>query len=380
MTADGTSTLLNETNTGYWLPLLRVAADSTTRYTGYLPPAVPDHFRAFISMTPFPRQLIHGKKIGIALGSGSARGLAHVGILEALQDCGIQPTIVCGTSIGALVGACYVTGHIQAFSAWAGNLSTTDVFRFMNVRVWASGGFADATRLIQHLRTEYGDPNIESLDHAFAVVTTDLHRGREIWLQEGPIWSAVRASIAIPGVLTPVQHNDRWLVDGGLVNPIPVSVCRALGADIVIAVNLNSDLVGRRQHPEPALPPIQPEEEALIDEAAVIAAEEEGDPNLLGRISASLRGAAEPMLHLWNSGDTTDPVPGTLNVMLSAINIMQDRITRSRLAGEPADVILAPRLADMGFLEFNRGAEAIAEGRACVERMLPAIEHALALA
>lgn len=350
-------------------------------------------------MTPFSSQLTRDKKIGIALGSGSARGLAHVGILEALRDRGVEPSIVCGTSIGALVGACYVTGHLEPFSKWASDLSTRNILHFMNLRLWASGGMADATRLIEYLREQCGDPDIESLGHQFATVSTDLYRGRELWLQSGPIWSAVRASIGIPGILTPVLQDERWLVDGALVNPIPVSVCRALGADVIIGVNLNSDLVGRRRQSD-TLPletsqarPFQPNDGPPSDEELrdaepmnpvrhrldEPAPEEENQLSLLGRISASLREATEPMRSLWSGGPEPNQPPGTLNVMMSAINIMQDRITRSRLAGEPADVILSPRLADIGFLEFNRGAEAIAEGRACVERMLPAIEHALSL-
>lgn len=317
----------------------------------------------------------NGKRIAIALGSGSARGLAHIGILEALHEHGIEPDIVCGTSIGALVGACYVTGNLEPFTEWACSLSTKDIIRFMNVRLWTSGGVADASRLIDHLRGQFGDPEIESLDRPFAAVATDLYRGRELWLQSGPIWSAVRASIGIPGILTPTRQDERWLVDGGLVNPIPVSVCRAQGADLIIAVNLNSDLVGRTHKPVEAAraQPIEPEITEELDP------EEESEISLLGRIGASLKGVAEPMRGLWSGGESQSNPPGTLNIMLSAINIMQDRITRSRLAGEPADVVLSPRLADMGFLEFNRSEEAIEEGRACVERMLPAIEHAILL-
>lgn len=328
-------------------------------------------------MAPFPAQLTSGRKIGIALGSGSARGLAHIGILDALQQWGVRPTVVCGTSIGALVGACYATGHLDSFARWVGDLSTSEIWRFLNLQL-RGGGMANASRLMSHLRSAYGEPDIEQLDCAFAAVTTDLHRGREIWLQQGSIWSAVRASIAIPGILTPVQHGDRWLVDGGLVNPIPVSVCRALGADIVIAVNLNSDLVGRRRQDEPELPPLQPDDtaESTLAEAPSEAGEADHS-GLLGRIGSSLWEATEPMRYLWNGEDETPASPGTLEVMLSAINIMQDRITRSRLAGDPADVILAPRLGDVGLLEFSRSQEAIAEGRATVERMLSALEHAL---
>lgn len=324
---------------------------------------------------PYNRTAPH-KRIGIALGSGSARGLAHIGVLRALHRHGVEPAVVCGSSIGALVGACYVTGHMEPFAQWVSGLSTREILRFMNLRLWASGGVADATRLIEHLRERFGDPDIESLDRPYAAVCTDLYRGRELWLQHGPIWSAVRASIGIPGVLTPVLQDGQWLVDGGLVNPIPVSVCRALGADLTIGVNLNSDLVGRRRPLESAQThALDPD----ADTEGLDVPEEDSELSLMGRVSASLREATQPMRSLWSGGGDSDVMPGTINIMLSAINIMQDRITRSRLAGEPADVILSPRLAQIGLVEFNRGEEAIAEGEECVERMLPAIKHALML-
>jgi NTE family protein len=317
------------------------------------------------------------KRIGIALGSGSARGIAHVGILQALREMDVEPDIVCGSSIGSLVGACYLTGHLDEFSKWVSGLSTTAVLRFMGIRLLGQGGVAEAGRLIQHLRDNFGDPAIEDLPKPYAAVATDLYRGREVWIQQGSVWDAVRASIAIPGLLTPVPYGDRWLVDGGLVNPVPVSLCRALGADVIIAVNLNSI---RRQQPESTIALPTAEEAEAQTEEETLAAEELPAPeaNLFGRFSSSLRGATGPLRQLWASGGSPQqPLPGTLNVVLSTINVMQDRITRSRLAGEPPDVVLAPRLAQLGLLEFNRGAEAVAEGRACVERMQESIRHAL---
>jgi NTE family protein len=321
---------------------------------------------------PAPRQ----KRIGIALGSGSARGIAHVGILQALRDLDIEPDIVCGSSIGALVGAAYLSGAIDEFAEWACNLGTRDVLRFMGIRLLAQGGMAEAGALISHLRDAFGDPDIETLHKPFAAVATELQRGREVWLQQGSLWDAVRASMAIPGLLTPVHHNGEWLVDGGLVNPVPVSVCRALGADVIIAVNLNSV---RRTAPTTPLPASDPVTEALerAEEEAIAAEEpvEEPEASLFGRISNSLRsvrpGRAEPA--------DTEPRPGTLNVILTSITVMQDRITRSRLAGEPPDLVLTPRVGHIGLLEFNRGREAQEEGRACVERMQDAIRHALEL-
>src|SRR5690606_21678733 len=156
---------------------------------------------------------------------------------------GIEADIVCGTSIGAVVAACHITGHLDHFSKWVQSLTNSQVFHYMNVSLTATGGMAHATRLIEFFAEQYGDPKIEDLPIPFAAVATVMYRGREIWLQEGSLWHAVRASRAVPGILTPVPWKDSWLVDGGLLNPIPVAVCRALGADIIIGVDLNSDLV-----------------------------------------------------------------------------------------------------------------------------------------
>jgi NTE family protein len=319
-----------------------------------------------------------GKTIGIALGSGSARGLAHIGVLQALRDMGVEPGIVCGSSMGALVGACYAIDRLDDFADWVCELSTRDVLRFLGIRLLAQGGVAHAGRLIQHLRDTFGDTAIEELPKTYAAVATDLYRGREVWLQNGSVWDAVRASIAIPGMLTPIHYQHRWLVDGALVNPVPVSLCRALGADVIIAVNLNSAVIGRR-HPPTAPAPIAEQVEVLQDALPEGAeAEEEGRFTLLGRLGTALRGAGRPMRRIWGSaGEVVERGPGTFEAMLGAINIMQDRITRSRLAGEPPDVMLAPRLLDIGLLDYQRGRDAIAAGRACVEQLAEPITRAL---
>lgn len=315
----------------------------------------------------------HKKRIALALGSGSARGMAHIGVIQRLRERGIEPDIVCGTSSGALVAAVHACNKLDHFANWVSGLTNSDVFHYMEVRLLASGGVAHGGRLIDFFKKHYGNPNIEDLSIRYAAVATDLYRGRETWLQEGPIWDAVRASIAIPGILVPVAQGQHWLVDGGLVNPVPVSVGRALGAETIIAVNLNSDLMSKAtqrhatNHPEPS-PKILAEENDGDDDG--------GEFSMLSRLGQSIKGAAS---NLWRSGDKVQ-APGTLNVMLSAINVMQDRITRSRMAGEPADVTLSPRLAQVGFLDFSRSGDAIAEGRAVVDRMWPEIEHALALA
>lgn len=306
------------------------------------------------------------KTIGIALGAGSARGLAHIGVLQALRELGIEPNVVCGCSMGALVGASYAAGHLDALGEWVKQLSTRDILRYMGIRLLAQGGVAEAHALIQYLCDSFGNPDIETLKIAFATVATDFYAGRETWLEDGPLWDAVRASIAIPGLITPVAWRDRWLVDGALVNPVPVSVCRALGADIVIAVNPCSLM---RRSAQIAL--VAENDESVAEEAEEAGAER----NMLGRLGNALRGATDPIRQLW-SGRVG---PGTIEVMQGAITIMQDRITRSRLAGEPPDVMLLPQVNHIGLLEYHRGTEAIEAGYVCVMHNAEVIRHALDL-
>jgi NTE family protein len=300
-------------------------------------------------------------RIGLALGSGSARGWSHIGVIETLQAAGIKPDIVCGASFDAIVGAAYVTGQLSALKNFAEALTSREIVSLLDVSL-SGGGLINGKKIIELLRKLGIDTAIEKCATPFAAIATDLESGREIWLREGPIEEAVRASIALPGIFSPARNGERWLVDGGLVNPVPVSACRALGAEIVIAVNLNGDIMGRRFKAEPTMPightPTTPPEflrrlisqmpAALQEQASVIA------PKLLQ--SAPSR-------------------PGYFDALANSINIMQDQITRSRLAGEPPHVMLVPRLGDIGLMEYHRAAEAIAEGRACVEQAMPVLRR-----
>ncbi len=311
-----------------------------------------------------------GRTVGVALGAGSARGIAHIGVLQGLRDMGIEPSVVCGCSMGALVGASYATGHLDDLAEWAGSLTTRSILHYISFRLLAQGGVAEANALIEYLCTTFGNPSIESLDKSFVAVATDLYRGREVWLQEGLLWEAVRASIAIPGMLTPVLWRDRWLTDGALVNPVPVSVCHALGADVVIAVNPSGFMV--RRGPPPRNLVDEGEAEALD----LVAPGARG--GLLGRIGGLWQGARGLVGGKAGAKSTAKVVaPGALEVMQGAIVVMQDRITRSRLAGEPPDVMLLPRVNHIGLLEYHRASEAIAAGRECVERAQEAILLAL---
>ncbi|CUZ57634.1 NTE family protein rssA [Serratia marcescens] len=189
-------------------------------------------------------------KVGLALGSGSARGWSHIGVIRALQAAGYKPDIICGTSIGALVGAVHAAGHLDWLEAWVRKLDWQGILTLMDFNI--SGGLLEGRRLVDFFRQRFNDEGIEKLSMPFACVATELQTGREVWLNEGSVIDAVRASIALPGLFTPAQYEGHVLVDGGLVNPVPVSLCRAMGADVVIAVDLNWDLIGRRASASPS--------------------------------------------------------------------------------------------------------------------------------
>ena len=304
-------------------------------------------------MTQLKRQ---HTRIGLALGSGSARGWSHIGILRALAEIGIEPDLVCGSSVGAIVGASFAAGNLDKLEEWVTSLTRADVARLLDLNL-SLNGFIDAPRL----RSFFADyvcaeaVRIEELGRTFATVSTDLENGREIWFTEGSVLDAVWASMSLPGLFPPIRNQGRWLVDGGLVNPVPVSVCRALGADIVIAVNLNGAIVGRH-----FLHRIDVE----TDEVAT--------DGLLSLVRKTVKNYSSS---LFGSNGTGDSAPGLFDAIIGSINIVQDRITRSRMAGDPPDIILAPRLSHIGLMEFYRAREAIQEGRECVQRMLPEIRH-----
>jgi len=285
-------------------------------------------------------------RIGLALGSGSARGWAHVGVIRALEQADIRPDLVCGTSSGALVGAAYAAGELDRFEEWLLGLRLTDVISLMDVNL--NGGLIKGERLMDFFRSKFVDRPVDELDMPFAAVATALHSGAEVWLREGSTIDAVRASIALPALFTPVMREGRILVDGGLVNPVPVSLARAMDADVVIAVDLNSDILGRHMRKNH-----EPETDAA----------ETGEwmNKLQQRLSALM-----PSLT-----DDNSRAPAMLDVIASSINIMQVRIGRSRMAGEPPDLIVTPRLAQMGLFDFHRSEEAIQEGRRAMEAALP---------
>jgi NTE family protein len=293
-------------------------------------------------------------RIGLALGSGSARGWSHIGVIKALHKMGVEPDIICGCSVGALVGASYCTGNLDKLEDWLLKLTKLEVARFFELN-WSFNGFVDADHLGSFLNDYVCDKkvSIEELDKTFAAVSTDLDKGREIWFTSGPVLQAVWASMSLPGLFPPIQHEGRWLIDGGLVNPVPVSICRALGADIVIAVNLNGDIVGKHLAKKP---------------------EVEISYGIADRFIKSVK---QYSASIFPDTDEEEESPGLFDAIAGSINIIQDRITRSRMAGDPPDILLAPKLSKIGLLEFHRASAAIEEGENCVERLSSEIKFEL---
>lgn len=312
---------------------------------------------------PAPRR----PRVGLALGSGSARGWAHIGVIQALEDMGVRPDVVAGTSIGALVGAVYVSGQLQAFSDWVTKLTFRDVLGFLDIGF--SGGVVKGEKLFNFFSEQHQNPDIESLSQRFATVATDMKMGREVWIQQGSVLDAARASCALPGLFSPFKFEDRWMLDGGLVNPVPVSVCRALGAELVIAVNLNGQLIGRHltrydtgsqdlEESDGETPEKTDEEKAQV----------ESERSMWGKVTDYFSSS---------SPDNSEPSPGFFDVIGASVNIMQDRITRSRMAGDPAELNLVPMLEDYAIMDFHRAAEAIEEGRRLVQANRERIEWLL---
>ncbi|HXD13498.1 MAG TPA: patatin-like phospholipase family protein [Xanthobacteraceae bacterium] len=303
--------------------------------------------------------------IGLVLGGGAARGFAHIGVIHALKERGITPDIVVGTSMGAVVGGCHVNNQLEALESWARALTLRRVLGYLDVRLGGSG-LIGGGRLARQLEEAIGAIAIEELPVRFAAIATEVGTGHEIWLTRGALSLALRASYALPGVFPPVRIGGRWLVDGALVNPVPVSAARAFGARVVIAVNLDADRFARgatiASHGSDA-------DDLRLDPSP---AKRNGMLNLRGIFGAEralkrqiIAGAARPSFS---------------TIMVEAFNIMQDRLTRMRLAGDPPDVHITPHVGHIGWLEFHRATEAIEAGRVAAEKAIdPIVETIVAL-
>lgn len=297
--------------------------------------------------------------IGIALGGGAARGWAHIGVLKALVRAGLAPDIVAGTSVGAVAGGCYVAGRLEELEKFTLSLTKRRVFGLLDFN-FAGSGLITGKRLCDELDEHLHPIFIEKLERKFVAIATEMGTGHEIWLNKGRLVNAMHASYALPGIFRPVNINGRWLMDGALVNPIPVSVCRSLGARIVIAVNLNWDVFGKGA--------VIPDQEAF-DEPE-LPEMDTAQPSGNGR-------AAKHLLHRQFFG-RSEGAPGISTVMMDAFNIIQDRIARSRLAGDPPDLMICPKLTDIGLFDFHRAEEAIQAGMVAADKEIQEIQQSVA--
>jgi len=295
--------------------------------------------------------------IGLALGGGGARGFAHIGVLRTLLAHGIEPDIIVGTSIGAVVGGCHAAGRLDVLEEWVRGLTKRGILGYLDISL-TGGGLIGGSKLAARLEEKLGNTSIEALPIRFATITTEVGTGHEIWLTRGRLVDAMRASYALPGIFPPVLLDGRWLVDGALVNPVPVSATRVFGARLVIAVNLSTDILGRSMimagegaEPEPPLDPV-PERGGF----------------------RSIFGSERALKRQFAGGSRR---PGIPSVMIDAFNIMQDRIARARLAGDPPDVMINPRVGHIGWFDFHRAQEAIEVGTRAAERALDDISEAV---
>ncbi|MEO3387540.1 patatin family protein [Mesorhizobium sp. CAU 1741] len=277
--------------------------------------------------------VIHEKKpprksgIALALGGGAARGWSHIGVLRALDEAGIEIDMIAGTSIGALVGGCYLAGKLDELEDFARSLTKRRMFGLMDLS-FGGNGLLGGMKLTARMQEHMAGLTFADLPKPFVCVAAEIRTGHEIWLSSGSLINAMRASYALPGVFEPVLCNKRVLVDGALVNPVPVSVCRAHEQPLVVAVNLHYDLFGRA---------------AVIKHSA-------DAPDSSAELVVD-KGPSEREARL-----------GITGVMVEAFNIIQDRISRARMAGDPPDLSLLPKLGHIGLTEFHRADEAIRIG------------------
>jgi len=261
-------------------------------------------------------------KIALALGGGAARGWAHIGVLRALDEAEIEVGMIAGTSIGALVGGCYLAGKLDELETFARSLTMRRIASLLDLTI-GGGGLLGGMRLTKRMQEHLEGLMVEDLPKPFVAVASELNSGHEVWIDGGNLITALRASYALPGIFEPVKCNNRTLIDGALVNPVPVSVCRAYEQPLVMAVNLQYDVFGR---------------------SAVVKHRASELPDSL----------AEPPKDHHKVGLTS--------VMVQAFNIIQDRISRARLAGDPPDLALHPRVNEIGLSEFHKAGEAIDRG------------------
>ncbi|KXG87647.1 patatin-like phospholipase family protein [Agrobacterium bohemicum] len=300
-------------------------------------PAATASLEKIEQQAPAPVPRIPANRIALALGGGAARGWAHIGVLRALDEAGVKIGMIAGTSIGALVGGCYLAGKLDELEEFARSLTMRRIAGLLDLTI-GGGGLFGGMRLTKRMQEHLVGLNIEDLEHPFIAVATELKNGHEVWVHQGDLITALRASYALPGIFEPVRCNGRTLIDGALVNPVPVSVCRAYEQTLVVAVNLNYDIFGRS---------------AVVKHSAGACNQE-----------TTVKAPTDPSSRI-----------GLPGVMVQAFNIIQDRISRAKLAGDPPDLTLHPRINHIGLSEFHRAAESIERGYEETRSRIPELQR-----
>ncbi|RLE19132.1 MAG: patatin [Acidobacteria bacterium] len=296
------------------------------------------------------------RKIGLALGSGSARGWAHIGVVQALAEADIHVDFIAGTSIGSVVGAVFASGNINALQEIVLQFDWKKIAYLFDV-VLPKSGLIDGRKVSAFIRDYVKGINMEKLPIPFCTVSTDLTTGDEVVIRNGDIIEAIRASISVPGIFTPVKKDGKILVDGGLVNPVPVSVVRKMGADFVIAVDLNHDIVEGKGFRQGA-----GHELSTSDTGEKDVQIKDKDNKILKALKKridSVDFSALPQIRKWTS---KEPLPNIFEVLMTSINIMETQITETKLKISPPDLLIQPPLGHLKFLEFDRAEEAIIAG------------------
>lgn len=317
-------------------------------------------------------------RVALALGSGGARGYAHIGVIEVLEERGFEIVHVAGTSMGALVGGLHAAGRLDAYTEWVSAMTQRDVLRLLDPSLKAPGAIR-ADRILARVSELLGGTLIEDLPVPFTAVATDLLARKEVWFQRGPVDAAIRASIALPSVITPVVLNGRLLVDGGLMNPIPIAPMAASGADLTVAVSLAGE-PERGRSPIPDSAAARPVEEWLdrFRRTAASVLDRELVRRVTNRVSRR-SGAAEDTDELADEAaeaaaeavfGALPPGLRTLDVMEMSIDVMQSVVTQYRLAGYPPDLLITVPKDACRTLDFHRAVDLIEIGRRLTEEAL----------
>lgn len=315
------------------------------------------------------------KTVGLVLGSGASRGWAHIGIIEALVEAKIPIDFIAGCSVGAYIGALYASGSLTSLKNFLLRMDGKKIFSYFDV-VFPRSGLLNGSRRVQELFSMHTDvQDFSELDIPLVMVATDLERGEKVIIKSGNIIEGLRATMSYPGLFAPVQVKGRWLVDGGLVDPVPVGVARAMGAGVVIAVDLNSRIVSRGRQSS-FLSDVEQHQELV---AKLPDVDLDNRNELMKKMADFYESAENRFKHKTSEFLRRDSAtPDIIDTVITSIGIMQERITRINLAVDRPNILIQPRLGELKMMNFDQVAHAIEEGYIGVQEKLEDIRNLLA--